>query len=204
MHMTTRDSHVEFIARGLLIRAGRVLLCRNIAKDYLYLPGGHVEFGEPAAAALEREFLEETGRVVRAGHCLLVSEHAFKQGKKHRHEINLVFHVEHVEPEKGLSKTDKKRGEKGKTLKKKGSSSRQSRGVFHVEHPDLPRFRSLEKDIAFDWIDLAGVVDMDLRPAMVKAWLCSGGAIEPTPRPASLPPMGWYSDIPNYPDASKG
>jgi ADP-ribose pyrophosphatase YjhB (NUDIX family) len=185
---------IEILARGLLIRSGRVLLCRNVDRGYFYLPGGHVEFGEPAHAALEREFLEETGRTVRAGVCLLASEHAFRQGKKDRHELNLVFHVEHVEPEAPARK-----GGRAARARKKGSPAPRSKkaaggGVFHVEHPDLPRFRSLEKGIAFDWVDLAAIVDLDLRPTALRAWLASGGMVGERPR-GSLPPLGWYSDI---------
>lgn len=90
---------IELIARAVIFREGRVLLCRNRASGYLFLPGGHVEFGEPAAAALARELEEEAGVRVRVGPCALVDEHAFdagaagKGGRRH-HEVNLVFHVE--------------------------------------------------------------------------------------------------------------
>lgn len=88
---------IEFLARGLLVVNGRVLLCRNVDGGYRYLPGGHVEPGESAAAALAREFLEESGVEVRVGGLILASEHGFVQGGRRRHEINLVFHVEHGE-----------------------------------------------------------------------------------------------------------
>jgi 8-oxo-dGTP diphosphatase len=90
-------AHIEVIARGLLLRDGEALLCRDVAAGYLYLPGGHVEFDEPAAAALEREFVEECGLEVRAGPLLLVTEERFDHRRRH-HEVNLVFHVE---PAKG-------------------------------------------------------------------------------------------------------
>lgn len=129
---------IEVIARGVFIRASRVLLCRNVRRGYYYLPGGHVEFGESAAEALEREWAEECGLHVKAGALCLVTEGSFSaKGIKH-HELNLVF---------------------------------------HVEHPgELPRsIRSHEKSIAFEWIDLAAIVDTDVRPAAVKAWLVSSG-----------------------------
>lgn len=83
---------IEVIARGLLLRDGEVLLCREVEHGYLFLPGGHVEFDEPAAAALEREMIEECGLEVRAGPLLLVTEQRFDQKRRH-HEINLVFHM---------------------------------------------------------------------------------------------------------------
>lgn len=85
---------IEVIARGCLLEGSRVLLCRNLKHGYLYLPGGHVEFGESAAAALQREFLEECAMPVRVGNLALVSEGAFPTRKREHHEINLVFHVE--------------------------------------------------------------------------------------------------------------
>ncbi|MBA4028985.1 MAG: hypothetical protein C0475_07605 [Planctomyces sp.] len=87
--------HIECIARGLLVRDARVLLCLSVGGGYGYLPGGHVEFGEPASAALQRELLEELGLRVRVGPPLLVHEYAFVdlRGATH-HELNTVFHVE--------------------------------------------------------------------------------------------------------------
>lgn len=154
-------NRVEVIARGLLVHNGRVLVCRNIKGDYTYLPGGHVEFGERASTALEREFLEETGLTARAGKMLLGSEQYFEDPRAPgsassparpptpHHEINLVFLVEQLGP----SPTP----------------------------PDpVP---SVEKQIAFDWIDLAQLPETDLRPTEIKAWLMSGGGMDPQSGP---------------------
>lgn len=84
---------IEVIARGLVEAGGVVLLCRNLAHGHSYLPGGHVEFGEPASVALAREFQEEAGLVVEVGDLLLAHEHVFRQQAKMRHELNLVFSV---------------------------------------------------------------------------------------------------------------
>ena len=125
----------EVIARGLLIRGSGVLVCRNVAKGYCYLPGGHVEPGELAAEALAREFREETGLKVRVGPPTLIAEVVYPGG----HEINAVFHVEHLAP-----------------------------------LPDA--IPSHEEGIAFEWLALAAVVDADLRPTAIKAWIVGGGA----------------------------
>jgi ADP-ribose pyrophosphatase YjhB (NUDIX family) len=76
-----------------LVHEGRVLFCRNVEHGYLYLPGGHVEFGEAVAAAAEREVMEELGVCVRAGELVLISEGHFVAGRPH-HEINFVFRAE--------------------------------------------------------------------------------------------------------------
>ncbi len=94
-HNPTRATKIEILARGVLIADNHVLLCRNVKHGYRYLPGGHVEPGEDAAQALAREFMEESGVAVRPGGLLLTSEHGFVQNGRRRHEINLVFLVEH-------------------------------------------------------------------------------------------------------------
>lgn len=87
---------IEVIARGLAIREHKVLLCRSIKHGYSFLPGGHVEFGETSPQALSREFEEEAGIQVKVGGLVHIHEHIFRQGRRVRHELNVVFHVEHV------------------------------------------------------------------------------------------------------------
>lgn len=132
--------HIELIARGLWIDAGRVLLCRNVERGYYYLPGGHVEPGERAAAALTRELDEELGIAPAAGECLLVCECLFEQSGKRRHELNLVF---------------------------------------RIAAPPPPELESREAEIAFEWVDAAALVDVDLRPDPIKAWLMADGRSDP-------------------------
>lgn len=88
------DRSIEFIARGLVIRDGLVLLCKNVKHGYYFLPGGHVEFGETAQTALVREFKEETGITITCRSAALVAEHIFERRKGPCHELNIVFHVE--------------------------------------------------------------------------------------------------------------
>jgi 8-oxo-dGTP diphosphatase len=46
--------------------------------------------------------------------------------------------------------------------------------VFHVERQGDAEVKSLEPELAFDWVDLAAVVDLDLRPESIKAWVAAG------------------------------
>lgn len=139
-----KDREIEVIVRGALLQSGRVLLCRSVKHRYYSLPGGHVEFGESAARAVIREFHEETGLDVRVVRCVLVNEGSFIQGSTPHHEINLVFHVE------------------------------PSGGALAMEDGGLPPVPSREKRIAFQWIELAAIVDLDVRPEPIKAWLATG------------------------------
>ena len=140
-----KSPSIEVIARGLFAHQGRVLLCRNIKHGYYYLPGGHVEFGESARVALDREMQEECGQGVEVGPLLLTSEEHFDDGKKVHHEINLVFHMEQL----GGMATP----------------------------PD--EVASQEDQIAFDWVELAQLHEATLYPHSIKAWLMSGGGVDP-------------------------
>lgn len=95
-----QPGQVEVIARGIWVDRGRVLVCRSLGHGYCYLPGGHVEPGETAAAALCREMHEETGLDIRPTGPAACFELLFEQGGRAKHELTLVFHVEHAAPER--------------------------------------------------------------------------------------------------------
>lgn len=59
---------------------------------------------------------------------------------------------------------------------KKGKKHHELNLVFHVERKTVGAIRSLEPEIAFDWVDLAAVLDLDVRPDPIKAWLATGAA----------------------------
>ena len=96
-------SYIETIARGICAKGGKVLLCRGRKAGNLYFPGGHIDFGERGATALEREVLEETGLASKVTAFLGVCEHRFLQNGSEDHaEINLVYALEipDADPEK--------------------------------------------------------------------------------------------------------
>ncbi|HOW97233.1 MAG TPA: NUDIX domain-containing protein [Kiritimatiellia bacterium] len=84
---------IEFIARGVLVAGGKVLVCRNRKKGNCYLPGGHIEWNESAPVALAREMKEETGLACRVGRFLGAVEHTFRHKGERVCEINLVFEL---------------------------------------------------------------------------------------------------------------
>ncbi len=71
MNGTVRTS-----ARGLIWRAGKVLVTRNRDEigDWFVLPGGGQHCGEDLTATCQRECLEEVGLVVEVGRLVFVRE----------------------------------------------------------------------------------------------------------------------------------
>jgi 8-oxo-dGTP diphosphatase len=63
---------------GVLRERGKVLLTRSAFRgtSFVNFPGGGIEIGEAPMAALLREFVEETGLVVRPARTLYASEGA--------------------------------------------------------------------------------------------------------------------------------
>ncbi|SDN08495.1 NUDIX domain-containing protein [Fictibacillus solisalsi] len=82
------------LARAVIIKNNRILLAKAIGTINTFLPGGHIEFGESAKDALERELAEELGIRPTVGKLLGLVEHKWeKQGILHC-EINQFFEVE--------------------------------------------------------------------------------------------------------------
>ncbi|MBB4826771.1 8-oxo-dGTP pyrophosphatase MutT (NUDIX family) [Sporosarcina luteola] len=87
-------SGFHHLARGVLVRDNRVLLGR--AKGYVnvFLPGGHVDFGESAKDALIREMQEEMGVACTVGDFLGIVEHHWMKGDELQCEVNQLFIME--------------------------------------------------------------------------------------------------------------
>ena len=86
-------SNFHYLARALIMTDGKVLVAQANGADHVFLPGGHIEWGEKAENALVREIQEEFGqRAVITGFYGAV-EHGWT-AKEENFEINLVFGVE--------------------------------------------------------------------------------------------------------------
>jgi 8-oxo-dGTP diphosphatase len=91
---------IENIVRAVVInpKKNEVLLARPVDKDYTFLPGGHIEFGETAMQALDREIVEEIGSEGKFGEHLWSVENIFFDGEgEHCHEIAHYFGYEFFE-----------------------------------------------------------------------------------------------------------
>jgi len=88
-----KKKEIEILARGVCVKAGKVLLCRNRKHGNVYLPGGHVDWGEDSRAALVREWCEELGVPCKAGRFLGVVEQRYKARDGQCCEISLIFEV---------------------------------------------------------------------------------------------------------------
>ncbi len=82
---------IEVISRAVVTDSHKVLLCHTRGAWNTYLPGGHVEFGEPAGVALARELKEELGVDAEVRGFLGGIEHCYKRDRETCCEINLVF-----------------------------------------------------------------------------------------------------------------
>ena len=79
---------IEIVVRGVCLSDGHLLVCRNISRGNVYLPGGHVEWGETSPQALSREWREELGTDCTPGRFLGILEQRYGDTC----ELGLYFH----------------------------------------------------------------------------------------------------------------
>ncbi|MCF6326408.1 MAG: NUDIX hydrolase [Devosiaceae bacterium] len=72
---------------AIIIRNNHVLVCREDDQDYVFLPGGRVEFGERSDMALVREVEEELGCKGKIGNLLFSVENFFDLEGENFHEL---------------------------------------------------------------------------------------------------------------------
>lgn len=89
---------------GVLREGNRVLLTRSKFRGGLFVnfPGGGVEVGEAPGDALRREFLEETGLVIRPVRTLFSSQEAHLSTQAPIHIVSAYWLVERVSGEPRL------------------------------------------------------------------------------------------------------
>ena len=85
------DRRFNLRVAGVAIDGDRVLLQRDPAGDFWFLPGGRCEFGEATTESLEREMMEELGVAARADRLLWVVENFFRFDGYVFHEMGLYW-----------------------------------------------------------------------------------------------------------------
>jgi 8-oxo-dGTP pyrophosphatase MutT (NUDIX family) len=97
-----KQGKVRPISIGILRRGNSILAHRGydpVKQQTFYRPlGGMIEFGETAAQALAREFMEEIGEEVVNPCYLFTVENLFVCNGKPGHEIVLIFQAEFANP----------------------------------------------------------------------------------------------------------
>ena len=78
---------------GICIAGDRVLLCREPALPFWYLPGGRVHANESSPDALRREIYEELGLEPEVGRLLFVVDNIFNQDNRTIQEVGLYFGI---------------------------------------------------------------------------------------------------------------
>lgn len=91
--MKKARKEIEILARGACVKNEKILVCRNRKHGNVYLPGGHVDWGEDSKHALAREWREELGVPGKVGRLLGVVEQIYKARSGRTCEISLVFEV---------------------------------------------------------------------------------------------------------------
>ena len=89
-------NEIHNLSRGIIVRNNYLLVCKSERGNFVYLPGGHIEYHETAQEALVRELEEETGMtsfiITNYLGCI---EYIFNSPSKcHDHEYNFIFRVD--------------------------------------------------------------------------------------------------------------
>ncbi|MCY0864227.1 MAG: NUDIX domain-containing protein [Sulfobacillus sp.] len=87
------ETRFHYVARAVIIEHEHVLLVRDQATPYAYLPGGHIGLGESAIKALAREIREELGLDCTVGPYLGAVEHGWLSDGVDHIEMNHLFWV---------------------------------------------------------------------------------------------------------------
>jgi 8-oxo-dGTP pyrophosphatase MutT (NUDIX family) len=86
-----KDNKFHLIARAVILDKNRILLARQKGMSNTFLPGGHIETGESAVTALQREIREELGLSLKVESFLGCVEAGWEDEKRHNFEVNLIF-----------------------------------------------------------------------------------------------------------------
>lgn len=101
---------------ALIVHEGKILVMRDDAGDYFYLPGGRITLHETSGDAMRREILEELNETVSSPRLRWVVENYFyeKHQKMDFHEICFFYECKLNHDSKVLSCTEFETEERGR------------------------------------------------------------------------------------------
>ncbi|NQV88020.1 MAG: NUDIX domain-containing protein [Parcubacteria group bacterium] len=83
---------LERIVRALIVKDGKILLCKNLlGGGHYFLPGGHIEDGESPEIALDRELMEEIGQNYTDLKKVAEVRNAYEKGGKKYDEVFYIY-----------------------------------------------------------------------------------------------------------------
>ncbi len=88
------NNQIENIVRAVIIKDEKILTCLAKESGHYFLPGGHIEFGEDATTALNRELEEELGVNLVSSNFIGILENFYGTKDKKHHEYCVVFQGE--------------------------------------------------------------------------------------------------------------
>lgn len=95
----TEQGHFNYRVAGLIIHNGHILIMKDEASPYYYIPGGRVSLHESAEEAIKREIKEELRIDVRINRMLWLAESFFVEETNGEtfHEIAFYFLLDLVD-----------------------------------------------------------------------------------------------------------
>lgn len=99
------DTGINVIVRAIIVHENHILLTTatadnpNFPQGIFFLPGGHVEYNEPALQSLKREIWEEMNLEIETSEFAGILECSWDRKGSIYHELNIVYYI-HI---KGLN-----------------------------------------------------------------------------------------------------
>lgn len=128
---------------AVLIKGTKVLIHKSAKDNFWALPGGRVEFNEPAHETVKREMQEELGIDVCVERLLWVVESFFNYNEKSYHELGLYFLV-----------------------------STSNNAYFYTEMKAFKGIED-DKDLIFQWYEIETLNSIELQPKFLQSSLKS-------------------------------
>ncbi|HTJ56227.1 MAG TPA: NUDIX domain-containing protein [Devosiaceae bacterium] len=94
LSFTVGAARFNYRVAAIALRDGHVLVCRQDDDDYVMLPGGRVEMGEPSQVALEREIAEELQSTAEIKRLAFTVENFFERHGQRFHELAAYYLIE--------------------------------------------------------------------------------------------------------------